>query len=95
MLSSFIGVLWSVVSLAVTFCGFPHEIIKNWRGKKVGMSPVLIVAALASYLCGSLYGSSKPDWFIMVMQVPACLLAAVILGQWILYRQKSTTRVPR
>ena len=88
MLSSFFGVLWSIASLVVTFGGFPHQIIENWRRGKVGMSPVLIVTALASYLCGSLYGFIKPDWFIVVMQTPACLLAAVIFGQWIVYRKR-------
>lgn len=85
-----IGTLATIASLIVTGLGFPAQIIKNYRRRDcVGLAPSLVYSAVCSYTLWTLYGWTKPDWFLVVAQTPGCIFGFVLLFQLFYYREKS------
>ena len=86
---SVIGVLATIASLMIVVLGLPAQIIQNYRRKSCdGLAPSLIYAACCTYTLWSVYGWTKPDWFLAISQTPGCVLAFVLLVQLIIYRKK-------
>ena len=86
---SIIGILAAIASLTIIVLGIPAQIIKNYRRKSCdGLDPLLIYSACVAYTLWSLYGWTKPDWFLVVSQTPGCVLAFIILFQFFYYRKK-------
>lgn len=86
---SIIGILATISSLAIVLVGLPVQIIKNYRRKSCdGLAPMLILSALCTYTLWSIYGWTKPDWFLVVSQTPGSMLAFVLLVQLFVYREK-------
>jgi putative effector of murein hydrolase len=88
MWNTIFGIAWSVFSLAITFGGYPHQILVDRRAKKSSISPFLVATVWASTLMSLLYGVTKPDHFIALMQTPALILVTVIGLQAIVYRRR-------
>ncbi len=76
-----IGVLATIASLTITVLGLPAQIISNYKLKRCGLAPVLVYSACATYILWSLYGWTKPDWFLVTAQTPGCLLAIILVVQ--------------
>lgn len=86
---STIGILAVAASLTITLLGLPAQIIKNYRRKSCdGLAPSLIYSACCTYALWSIYGWTKPDWFLVVAQTPGCVLAFILLFQLLYYRKK-------
>ncbi len=84
-----LGLIAASVSLTLVAIGLPAQIVKNYRRKSCeGLSPILFVLAFCTYLLWSLYGWTKPDWFLASAQTPGLILAIIILGQLIYYGRK-------
>lgn len=84
-----IGILATIASLAIVLLGLPAQIVKNYKRKSCeGIAPSLIYAACFTYTLWSLYGWTKPDWFLAVAQTPGCVLAFIILFQIFYYRKR-------
>lgn len=86
---SVIGILAAIASLTIVLLGLPAQIIKNYRRKSCdGIDPSLIYSICVAYTLWSLYGWTKPDWFLAVSQTPGCVLAFILLFQLFHYRKK-------
>jgi len=84
-----IGAIAVIASLMIIVLGLPAQIIKNYRRQSCdGIAPSLIYSACCTYALWSLYGWTKPDWFLVVAQTPGCVLALVLLFQLFYYRKK-------
>jgi uncharacterized protein with PQ loop repeat len=84
------GLVAAIASLTLVALGLPAQIVKNYRRKSCeGLSPILFSLAFCTYLLWSLYGWTKPDWFLASAQTPGLVLATILLGQMICYRRKS------
>lgn len=82
-----IGFLATISSLAIACLGLPAQIWLNWRRHSTqGLSSPLIFAILFTYSLWTLYGWTKPDYFIAIAQTPGCLLSIILIGQIIYYR---------
>ncbi len=86
---SVIGVTATISSLTIIALGLPAQIIKNYRRKSCsGLAPSLVFSACCSYTLWTLYGWTKPDWFLVVAQTPGCALAFILLFQLFRYRKR-------
>lgn len=86
---SIIGILATIASLTIVLLGLPAQIVKNYRRKSCdGLAPSLVYSACFSYTLWSLYGWTKPDWFLAIAQTPGCVLALVLLFQLLIYGKK-------
>jgi len=86
---SVIGILAAIASLTIVLLGLPAQIIKNYRRKSCdGLEPSLIYSICVAYTLWSLYGWTKPDWFLAVSQTPGCVLAFILFFQLLYYRKK-------
>ncbi|MDO8668824.1 MAG: SemiSWEET family transporter [Candidatus Buchananbacteria bacterium] len=84
-----LGLLATLSSLMIVFLGFPAQIIKNYRRKSCdGIAPTLIYSACCGYTLWSLYGWTKPDWFLAIAQTPGCILSFILLFQIFYYRKR-------
>ncbi len=84
-----IGTIATIASLAIVTVGLPAQIFKNYRRKSCdGLAPSLIYSACCTYTLWSIYGWTKPDWFLVVAQTPGCVLAFILLFQLFLYRKR-------
>ena len=84
-----IGVLATISSLTIVVFGLPAQIINNYRRKSCeGLATPLIYSACVTYTLWSLYGWTKPDWFLVVAQTPGCVLAFILLFQLFHYRKR-------
>ncbi len=84
-----IGVIATVASLTIVLVGLPAQIIRNYRRKSCdGLAPSLVYAACCTYTLWSLYGWTKPDWFLAVSQTPGCVMSLILLFQLIRYRKR-------
>lgn len=84
-----IGIIATIASLTIVLLGLPAQIIKNYRRKSCdGIAPPLIYSACCSYMLWSLYGWTKPDWFLIIAHTPGCILAFVLLFQLLHYKKK-------
>lgn len=85
-----VGIIATIASLTIIALGFPAQIIKNYRRKSCdGIAPPLIYSACCSYTLWSIYGWTKPDWFLVVSQTPGCLLIYTLLFQLVYYRRRA------
>lgn len=83
------GILAAVASLTIVMVGLPAQIIKNyWRKNCDGIAPSLIYSACCTYTLWSVYGWTRPDWFLIVSQTPGCIFAFILLFQLFHYRKK-------
>lgn len=86
---SVFGVLAVIASLTIVVLGLPKQIIKNYRQKSCdGIEPSLIYSICIAYTCWTLYGWTKPDWFLIYSQTPGCILAFILLFQLFYYRKR-------
>ena len=86
---SVIGILATIASLTIIVLGLPAQIVKNYRRKNCdGIAPPLIYSACCTYTLWSVYGWTKPDWFLVISQTPGCVLAFVLLFQLLVYGKK-------
>ena len=84
-----IGILAVTASLTIVLLGLPAQIVKNYRRKSCdGLAPSLIYSSVCTYALWSIYGWTKPDWFLMVAQTPGCILTLILLFQLFHYRKK-------
>jgi uncharacterized protein with PQ loop repeat len=88
-MTSVLGVLAVIASFVIVFYGTPAQIIKNWRRKScAGLALPLFCQVFVAYTLWALYGLIKPDWFLVVSQVPGAILTLVLLLQFFYYRKK-------
>jgi uncharacterized protein with PQ loop repeat len=84
-----LGILAMIASLVIVFFGFPAQIIKNHSRKNCdGLAPSLVYSACCGYTLWSLYGWTKPDWFLAISQTPGCVFSLILLFQIFYYRRK-------
>lgn len=81
-----LGILATVASLMIVVLGLPAQIIKNYHRKSCdGLAPSLVYSACCTYTLWSIYGWTKPDWFLAIAQTPGCVLVFVLLVQLKVY----------
>ena len=86
---SVFGISAAIASLVVILLGLPAQIYRNYRRKSCdGLDQLLVYSVCITYTLWSLYGWTKPDWFIAVSQTPGCVLAFILLFQLFHYRGK-------
>ncbi len=86
---SLIGILATIASLTIVVLGLPAQIVKNYRRKSCdGLAPSLVYSAFCTYTLWSLYGWTKPDWFLVVAQTPGFAISSILLVQLFLYRKR-------
>ena len=85
-----LGTLATVASLTIIMIGLPAQIVRNYRRKHCDISPSLVFSAVCSYTLWSLYGWTKPDWYLATALTPGSLLAIVLLVQLIYYGQEES-----
>ncbi|OGN23651.1 MAG: hypothetical protein A3A13_01715 [Candidatus Yanofskybacteria bacterium RIFCSPLOWO2_01_FULL_43_22] len=85
-----IGILAMIASLTIVVLGLPAQIIKNHRDPKncEGIDYRLVLSVGIAYLFWSLYGWTKPDWFLIISQTPGCVLSSILIFQMIRYRTR-------
>ncbi|HRY31120.1 MAG TPA: SemiSWEET family transporter [Candidatus Paceibacterota bacterium] len=88
-MSSILGALAMLVSLAVVFFGLTSQAWKNYKRKTCeGLSITLILVTLLAYSVWLAYGISKPDWFLIASQTPGVIMGLIILSQYLVYDSK-------
>ncbi len=93
---SVIGILATIASLTIIVLGLPAQIIKNYQRKSCdGIAPSLIYSSCFTYALWSIYGWTKPDWFLVIAQTPGLILILIILFQLIYYRKKRIRSITR
>jgi uncharacterized protein with PQ loop repeat len=88
--STLFGILATGASLTMTFVALPAQIWKNYdKGNCEGLSPAIIVTAVATYSMWTAYAWTKPDLFLQIAQTPGCILSLILLFQLFHYRGQS------
>ena len=83
------GTLAVVASLTIIIVGLPKQILRNYRRKSCdGLESLLVWCVFIAYTFWSLYGWTKPDWFIVSAQTPGCILSFILLFQLFCYRKR-------
>jgi uncharacterized protein with PQ loop repeat len=86
---SVIGLLAIIASLAIIVLSLPFQIYKNYVRKSCeGITPSFIYSSSLIYALWSLYGWTKPDWYLVIAQTPGLILILIILFQLIYYKRK-------
>lgn len=83
------GSLATVASLTIVLVGLPQQIWLNFKYRSTGgLASLLFIAAFITYTSWSLYGWTKPDYFLLIAQTPGSILAFILLWQFIFFRDK-------
>lgn len=83
------GVIAVCSSLIMVLFGMPRQVMKNYHRKSCeGLDLFLFIAVLLAYLSWSTYGLIKPDYFLLVSQIPGAILSAIILVQFKIYGRR-------
>jgi len=89
MLTTYLGYSALAMSLVIILCGYPVQIVKNYRRKSCeGLSLLLMATVFLAYSVWSAYACVKPDWFLVWSQIPGAFLTLIILIQFAVYRNQ-------
>jgi uncharacterized protein with PQ loop repeat len=87
-----IGILTIVSSLSVKLIGYPAQIVKIQKNKKVdGLSITLAIISFVTYIFWTLHGIVKQDNVIIVAQSMGVFTSGIVLFQIIKYRKTKTS----
>lgn len=83
-----IGVLTTVLSIAVKIVGFPDQIKKNYKRKSTeGLSVPFYVLSFLVYILWVLHGILQKDWVVALGQGLGVVTTGMILYQVYIYRK--------
>ena len=89
MISSILGTLAMVSSLAISCVGLPRQVwLNNKRKSTEGVDTSLVWGMIVAYSCWFLYGITKRDLFIAISQTPGMIFSIIIAVQIWLYPTK-------
>lgn len=84
-----IGVLTTVLSIAVKVVGFPDQIKKNYKRKSTeGLSVSFYILSFLVYILWVLHGILQKDWVVTLGQGLGVITTGVILYQVYIYRKQ-------
>ena len=80
-----VGLIATGVTLIYLGLGLPAQIIKNYKGKSVeGLSKFLYIALFLTAVSWITYAILKPDYYILVSNIPGVIAGGIILIQFCL-----------
>ncbi|MFA7201788.1 MAG: SemiSWEET family transporter [Candidatus Paceibacterota bacterium] len=86
-LVNILGTIATGTSLILIFWGFPDQIWKNYKRKSFeGMSSVLIITALITYLFWGSYAWARGDTFLKIAQTTGFFFCLILVIQIYLYK---------
>jgi uncharacterized protein with PQ loop repeat len=84
-----IGVLTTVLSIAVKVVGFPDQIKKNYKRKSTeGLSVSFYILSFLVYILWVLHGILQKDWVVTLGQGLGVVTTGMILYQVYIYRKQ-------
>ncbi len=84
-----LGTTASVISLVYMALGLPAQIWKNFKSKSVqGLSLFMMIMLFLTTTSWVVYAWPLKNWYIIVSNVPGSVFALIILGQFLIYRDR-------
>ncbi len=84
-----IGILTTVLSIAVKVVGFPDQIKKNYKRKSTeGLSVSFYILSFLVYILWVLHGILQKDWVVTFGQGLGVVTTGMILYQIYIYRKQ-------
>jgi uncharacterized protein with PQ loop repeat len=86
-MTEIVGTVAMIVTIGLYCIGLPGQIRKNHAAKSTeGLSLLMFGLQFSAFATWSAYGFLKPDYYIVLSNVPGVLGVAIILGQCAIYR---------
>ena len=89
LITIIVGILTTVLSVAIKIVGFPDQMVKNFKRKSTeGVSTTFYVLSVITYIVWTLYGLLRNDWVVIVSQGLGIVTTGIIVYQILLYKKK-------